>query len=65
MKGMIVIKHLDEKGKPSGREIYLKKDVKDIDKLNNQLLMLGMNGLFYSPWANKIREKIKKLEKKE
>ena len=46
----------------TGEEIHLQK-TNDIVKLKNQLLLLGMKGLFYSPWAKEIREKIKKIEK--
>jgi len=45
----------------TGEVIVLKK-TNDIQLLKNQLMLLGMKGLFYSPWANDIREKIKKLK---
>lgn len=45
------------------QEIHLDDKTNDIVKLNNQLMLLGMNGLFYSPIARKIQEKIKKLKK--
>jgi len=35
----------------------------DIQKLENQLMLLGINGLFYSPWAKDIQNKIKKLRR--
>jgi len=53
-----VIKHTD------GREIHL-ADTNDINLLNNQLMLLGHNGLAYSPWWNDIAKKIKQLESAE
>ncbi len=45
----------------TGQRIVL-QDTNDIPKLENQLMLLGMNGLFYSPWARDIQEKITKLK---
>ena len=45
----------------TGQEIHL-EDTDDLQKLENQWNLLGMNGLAYSPWANKIQEKIKKIK---
>lgn len=59
---MVVIKHQDNDGKLTGREIHL-AETDDIGNLKNQLMLLGMNGLFYSPWARDIQKKIKRLEK--
>jgi hypothetical protein len=61
---MEIIKHQDENGKFDGREIYL-AETNDISKLKNQLMTLGFNGLFYSPLAKDIREKIHRLENEE
>ena len=55
---METIKIVNEK---TGQTIELTK-TNDITKLKNQLILLGMNGLFYSPWAREIQDKIKKLE---
>lgn len=46
----------------TGQEIHL-QETSDITKLKNQLMLLGINGLAYSPWAKIIQDKIKKLEK--
>lgn len=43
------------------QEIHL-QETDDITKLKNQLILLGINGLAYSPWAKDIQNKIKKLE---
>ncbi|MFI5405089.1 MAG: hypothetical protein ACHQ1D_01110 [Nitrososphaerales archaeon] len=51
------------KNETTGKEIHL-SETKDIAKLKNQLMLLGMNGLFYSPWAKDIQLKIKRLEEK-
>lgn len=50
----------------NGQEIHL-QETDDIIKLKNQLMLLGINRLAYSPWAKIIQNKIKKLkeEKKE
>ena len=56
----MIIKHRDKDGKFDGREIHL-EETNDIKKLENQYMLLGMNGLAYSPWANEIQKKIKKL----
>jgi len=45
------------------QEIHLDNETNDISKLRSQLMLLGMNGLFYSPWAREIQNKIEKLEK--
>ena len=45
----------------TGQTIELAK-TNDIQMLKNQLMLLGMNGLFYSPWAIEIQEKIKKIK---
>ena len=50
------LKHTD------GREISLDMDTNDISKLNNQLMILGMNGLAYSDIWNEIAKKKNKLE---
>lgn len=47
----------------TGQEIRLKK-TNDIKMLENQYVLLGMNGLAYSPWANDIQKKLKELKKK-
>lgn len=47
----------------TGQVIELEK-TNDIQKLRNQYILLGMNGLAYSPWANDIQDKIKNLEEK-
>lgn len=47
----------------TGQEIHL-LETNDLTKLKNQLMLLGMNGLSYSPWAKEIRKKIKKLSQK-
>ncbi len=39
-------------------------ETNDLKLLKNQYILLGMNGLAYSPWANDIQDKIKKLEVK-
>ena len=51
------------KNELTGQEIYL-EETDDIIKLRNQLMLLGMNGLFYSPWARDIQKKIKKIKEK-
>jgi len=50
------LKHTD------GREISLDMDVNTIPKLENQLMLLGMNGLFYSDIAKEIQAKLDKLK---
>lgn len=50
------------KNETTGQEISL-LETNDITKLENQLMLLGMNGLFYSSLADKIRKKIKRLKK--
>ncbi len=45
----------------TGQVIEL-KETDDIQLLENQIALLGMNGLFYSEWANDIRNKIKSLK---
>ncbi len=47
--------------KSTGQVISL-KNTNDLILLRNQLALLGLSGLFYSPWARKIQDKIKKLE---
>jgi hypothetical protein len=47
----------------TGQTIEL-EETNDVTKLKNQLMLLGLNGLFYSPWARDIQNKIKKLEEK-
>ena len=47
----------------TGAEIHL-KETDDIKLLENQIILLGMNGLFYSELAQEIRDKIKKLKEK-
>ena len=51
---METLKHTD------GREIHL-ADTNDTDKLKSQLMLLGMNGLAYSPWWNDIAKKRNKI----
>ena len=46
----------------TGEEIHL-ANTKNITKLENQLKLLGDKGLFYSCWANNIKNKIEKLKK--
>lgn len=58
------LKHLDENGKPDGREISLDMDANTIPKLENQLMMLGMNGLAYTDIWNEVAEKLNKLKKR-
>lgn len=48
------------KNETTGQEIHL-ANTNDITKLKNQLMLLGMNGLFYSSWAREIQEKITAL----
>lgn len=57
----IVIKHQDKDGKFDGNEIHLGV-TNDIQKLKNQLMLLGIKGLAYSSWWNDVAQKIKKLE---
>ena len=45
----------------TGQEISL-IETDDIPKLKSQLMLLGMNGLAYSPWATDIQDKIKMIE---
>jgi hypothetical protein len=45
----------------TGKTIEL-QETYDISKLRSQLMLLGINGLFYSPWAREIQKKIDKLE---
>jgi hypothetical protein len=49
------------KNELTGQEIHL-AETNDITKLRNQLMLLGINGLFYSPWAKEIQQKIKEIE---
>ena len=37
-------------------------ETNDIQTLENQIKLLGLNGLFYSEIANNIRKKIEKLK---
>jgi len=46
----------------TGQVIEL-EETNDIAKLRNQLMLLGMSGLFYSPWAKDIKNWMEKLEK--
>jgi len=50
------LKHTD------GREISLDMNANTIPKLENQLMLLGMNGLAYSDIWNKIAKKLNKLK---
>ncbi|MEK6878354.1 MAG: hypothetical protein AABY22_02035 [Nanoarchaeota archaeon] len=50
------------KNELTGQEIHL-EETNNITKLRSQLMLLGINGLFYSPWARDIQKKIKRLEK--
>ena len=47
----------------TGQRIAL-KETNDVAVLENQIKLLGMNGLFYSPCAQELRNKIKRLENK-
>ncbi len=49
------------KNDATGQEIHLKK-TNNIQELENQWNLLGMNGLAYSPWANDIQKKIKEIK---
>jgi len=49
------------KNDATGQEIHL-AETNDIKELENQYILLGMNGLAYSPWANDIQDKIKLLK---
>jgi hypothetical protein len=51
------------KNEKTGQIIEL-LDTNDIKILENQLVLLGMNGLFYSPITKDIRDKIDKLKSK-
>jgi hypothetical protein len=44
----------------TGEKIIL-QGTNDIQKLQNQLMLLGTKGLHRSPWAEEIRKKINKL----
>ena len=52
------LKHTD------GREISLDMDVNTIPKLENQLMLLGMNGLAYTDIWNEVAKKLKELKNK-
>ena len=39
------------------------EETNNIKELENQLMLLGMNGLFYSPWAREIQLKIEELKR--
>lgn len=45
----------------TGQEVIL-KETNNLTLLNNQLNLLALNGLGYSPWARDIQDKIKKLK---
>lgn len=49
--------------KEAGQEIHL-EETENITKLRNQMMLLGLNGLAYSPWAREIQNKIERLENK-
>ena len=48
------------KNTATGQEIHL-AETNNISELKNQYMLLGMNGLAYSPWAKEIQDKIKRL----
>jgi len=48
----------------SGKEISLDMDANTIPKLENQLMLLGMNGLAYTDTWNEVAKKLKKLKEK-
>jgi len=52
------------KNETTGQEIHL-AETDDVVKLENQLVLLGMNGLFYSPLARDIKKKIKEIKDKQ
>lgn len=52
------------KNEITGQEISL-AETDDVVKLENQLVLLGMNGLFYSPLARDIQKKIKEIKDKQ
>jgi hypothetical protein len=52
---------MEIKNESTGKVICL-QETNDVPKLKNQLMLLGFNGLFYSPWAREIQVKIKRLE---
>ena len=52
------------KNEATGQEVHL-AETDDVTKLENQLILLGMNGLFYSPWAKEVRKKIKEIKDKQ
>ena len=40
----------------------MKTEIKEIKILENKLMLLGLNGLFYSPFAREIQDKIRELK---
>lgn len=48
-----------------GREIHLDMDANTIPELESQLMLLGNNGLAYSPIWNEVAKKLNKLKEKE
>lgn len=54
-------KRITIKNDATGQEIHL-AETNDIKELESQYMLLGMNGLAYSPWANDIQKKIKLLK---
>lgn len=46
----------------TGEIIELDEKTNDITELKNQLMLLGIKGLFYTSLARNIQKKIKRLE---
>lgn len=43
------------------KQVIELEETEDLIKLENQLMLLGMNGLFYSPYAREIQNKINRI----